>query len=75
MVRERHQVPKSYRPLTLLPAMGKVFEEILNKRIVNALERNVLLHDRQYGFKVGKGREDALVSVLEEIKETDKSML
>ena len=32
------QVPKSYRPLTLLPVLGKVFEKILNNRILNVLE-------------------------------------
>ena len=39
------QVPNSYRPLTLLPVLGKDFEKLLNKRILNVLEGQNKFHD------------------------------
>ena len=70
------QAPKSYRPLTLLPVLGKVFEKLLNKRILNVLEGQSKLHERQYGFRVGRGTEDAIVDVLEDVRnERDKYVL
>ena len=46
--------------------------KILNERILNILERNTKVHDRQYGFRVGKGTEDAIVAVSNSVKGTNK---
>jgi Reverse transcriptase (RNA-dependent DNA polymerase). len=49
--------PRSYRPICLLPALGKVLERMLVGRLMKKL--NGRMHDKQYGFRAGRSTEDA----------------
>ena len=42
---------KNYRPISLLSVVSKVFEKLVNKRIVDHLEKYGLFSDFQYGFR------------------------
>ena len=42
---------KSYRPVSLLSVVSKVFEKLVNNRIVDHLEKSGLFCDFQYGFR------------------------
>ena len=42
---------KNYRPVSLLSVVSKVFEKLVNNRIVDQLEKCGLFSDIQYGFK------------------------
>ena len=42
---------KNYRPVGLLSVVSKVFEKLVNNRIVDHLEKCVLFSDFQYGFR------------------------
>ena len=42
---------KNYRPVSLLSVVSKVFEKLVNNRIVDHLEKCGLFSDFQYGFK------------------------
>ena len=42
---------KNYRPVSLLPVVSKVFEKLVNNRIVDHLEKCDLFSDFQYGFR------------------------
>jgi len=41
----------SYRPISLLPILSKVFEKILLKRLLNIAEETKILPDSQFGFR------------------------
>jgi hypothetical protein len=41
----------SYRPISLLPIMSKVFEKAMLKRLRPTLEENRILPDHQFGFR------------------------
>jgi len=43
--------PSSYRPISLLSVVGKLFEKILLKRITKIATDNKIIPDFQYGFK------------------------
>ena len=43
--------PSSYRPISLLPIAGKIFEALINSRLLDFIESNHLLSDAQYGFQ------------------------
>ena len=45
--------PSSYRPISLLDTIGKLFEKILLTRILNHLGECGLLRDKQFGFRAG----------------------
>lgn len=42
---------KSYRPISLLPVISKVFERILLRRLQPVIEDNNLIPDHQFGFR------------------------
>ena len=42
---------KNYRPVSLLSVVSKVFEKLVNNRIVDHLEKCDLFSDFQYGFR------------------------
>ena len=42
---------KNYRPVSLLSAVSKVFEKLVNSRIVDHLEKYGFFSDFQYGFR------------------------
>ena len=42
---------KKYRPVSLLSVVSKVFEKLVNNRIVDHLENCGLFSDFQYGFR------------------------
>ena len=42
---------KNYRPVSLLSVVSKVFEELVNNRIVDHLTKYGLFSDFQYGFR------------------------
>ena len=44
-------IAKNYRPVSLLSLVSKVFEKLVNNRIVDHLEKCSLFSDFQYGFK------------------------
>ena len=42
---------KSYQPVSRLSVVSKVFEKLVNNRIVDHLEKSSLFSDFQYGFR------------------------
>jgi hypothetical protein len=42
---------QNYRPISLLPALSKLLEKIMYKKVVGFLEPNNLLNEHQYGFR------------------------
>lgn len=52
--------PKSYRPICLLPVLGKIFEKVLHWRLT---EYTTGLFFYQYGFLKGKSTVDALMQL------------
>lgn len=66
-------LPKSYRPLTLLPVMGKLYEKVMFSRIYNRMNDRGLLSEQQYGFRPGRGTEDAVLSLLEDVRSAESN--
>lgn len=42
---------KSYRPISLLPAISKLFEKLLLKRLIPFIEDNNVIPNHQFGFR------------------------
>lgn len=60
--------PDGYRPITLLPTLGKTFEHIIKRDIESHLEENHLLSKYQFGFRKQKSTEVAIHQVMDYIK-------
>ena len=44
-------LPGSYRPITLLPTIGKIFEKLLLNRMMDFENENQILINQQFGFR------------------------
>ncbi|GBN61938.1 hypothetical protein AVEN_186336-1 [Araneus ventricosus] len=64
-----HQrLASSYRPISLLPTIGKVLEKLMTQRLTYHLESTNSLNDRQHGFREGKSVDTAINELLRKIK-------
>ena len=41
----------SYRPISLLPVLGKLLEKLISKHLISFLDKYELLYPRQFGFR------------------------
>ena len=58
---------KIYRPVSLLSVVSKVFEKLVNNRILDHLEKCGLFSDSQYGFRSSRSTADLLTVVSDRI--------
>ena len=58
---------KNYRSVSLLSVVSKVFEKLVNNRIVDQLEKCGLFSDFQYGFRSSRSTADLLTVVSDRI--------
>ena len=58
---------KNYHPVSLLSVVSKVFEKLVNNRIVDHLEKSGFFSDFQYGFRSSRSTADLLTVVSDRI--------
>ena len=58
---------KKYHPVNLLSVVSKVFEKLVNNRIVDYLEKCALFSDLLYGFRPSRSTADLLTVVSDRI--------
>ena len=58
---------KNYRPVSLLSVVSKVFEKLVNNRIIDHLENCGVFYDFQYGFRSTQSTADLLTVVSDRI--------
>ena len=63
---------RNYHPVSLLSVVSKVFEKLLNNRIVDHLEKCSLFSDFQYGFRSSRWIADILTVVSDRIVKSFK---
>ena len=61
------QSSKNYRPISLLPIFGKIFERIIYSNIFEYLAAKKLISDNQAGFKTGDFCVNQLLSIIHKI--------
>ncbi|KAJ8893986.1 hypothetical protein PR048_006592 [Dryococelus australis] len=57
---------KSYRPITLLPVMGKMLEPLINRRLIEYINVVQGIHPKEYGFMKWKSTEMAVMDMVEQ---------
>lgn len=56
----RRNCVNNYRPISILTTISKVFEKIINVRLINYLESKKILSCAQFGFRKRKSTDDAI---------------
>ena len=59
--------PTSYRPISLLPAMGKIFERIVASRLSAFLEKVNYFDENQAGFRKKRSTVDQLFKLSQSV--------
>lgn len=57
----------NYRPIAVLSVLSKILEKLINKRLVNFIEKYHIISDSQFGFREGKSTEDAVLALTSKI--------
>lgn len=57
----------NYRPISILPAIGKVIERLVYNRLLEHVEINNILSASQYGFRKKLSPQSAILSMLNQI--------
>ena len=58
----------NYRPISITPALSKIFEKIIKDQMIAFLNRNNVLSPSQFGFQAGFSSTDALHFATENIR-------
>lgn len=61
-----HSSTKSYRPITMLPAIGKTFERVINSEFSPHLENTNKLPETQAGFRKKRSTQDQLLKIVQD---------
>lgn len=62
------QLVSNYRPISILPVFSKIYESIISTQMTQYLEKFSLLYKKQYGFRVNKTTEMAILDLTERVK-------
>ena len=65
----------SYRPISLFSVVGKIFEKIIVDRIQETYKNAGLESLDQFGFKKGKGTDEAFLSLRRAIRFSEKKYI
>ena len=66
----------NYHPISILPALSKIFKRCVHKQLMDHLEYNHLLSDRQFGFRRNRSTEQAIAFFTDQIRtKMDKGRL
>ena len=57
------QNPSNYRPVSVLPILGNIFERIVYTRLINFFNVNSIISPIQFGFRKGRSTLDAIVNL------------
>ena len=58
----------NYRPISLLPTLGKIIEKLMNIRLFSFLETHEVIYNSQFGFQKGKSTNHSLIEITEKIR-------
>lgn len=68
-------LPSSYRPVSLVPVLGKVLERIMHSQLYQHFEQNSIFSTSQYGFRTGKSTIQAVSKLVDNIISNFESKL
>lgn len=60
---------KNYRPISILPAISKIFEKLIEQRITSFIERFNIVASSQFGFRKKHSTQMAILSLYEKVTE------
>lgn len=66
---------RSYRPICLLPVLGKLLERLIALKLEQCFGSTMLFHANQYGFVKGKSTTNAIQKVIRYVEESEHKLV
>ena len=66
---KKKQCPGSYRPLSLTPTLGKIYEKIILRRFTEWLDENGILNEQQNGFRKDRNTNISLFKLSQDVRQ------
>jgi hypothetical protein len=61
--------PNNYGPITLLPALSKILEKVIENQLISLLDKHNIFNKSQFGFGKNKSTKDATATIIKNIIE------
>ena len=58
---------QNYRPISMLPFFSKIFEKIMASHIMDFLDTNNILYDKQFGFRKSHSTSHAIITLVDKV--------
>ena len=58
---------QNYRPISILPFFSKIFEKIIANHIMDFLDTNNILYDKQFGFRKSHSTNHAIITLVDKV--------
>ena len=62
-----HTNPKSYRPISLLPVLGKIFEKLLCDRLISHLDKHDIINKFQAGYRKNRSTQEHIFRLAQQV--------
>ena len=66
-------IPENFRPISILPALSKIFEKVLSTKLLSFFTQNSVLQSTQYGFRKEHNTTQAVLDVITHIYDSISS--
>ena len=60
----------NYRPISVIPIFGKIFEKLIHSRLMSFLNKENILFDHQFGFRSKRSTDLAILDIIVQILKT-----
>ena len=60
-----HKVTSNFRPISVLSFFGKIIENLMKVRVMTYLDKNNVIHNKQFGFRSGHSISDEILEFVD----------
>ena len=64
---DNEQHIQNYRPISVLPFFSKIFEKIIYNKLLEFINANNILYEKQFGFRQGHATSHAIMTLVEKV--------
>ena len=64
---EEEHFTQNYRPILVLPYFSKIYERVIYNHLMQYINSNDILYDKQFGFRKGHSTSHAIITLVEKV--------
>ena len=64
---EEEHFTQNYRPISVLPYFSKIYERVIYNHLMQYIDSNDIMYDKQFGFRKGHSASHAIITQVEKV--------